>query len=175
MSDLQKFAVKVFAESASVKLEEFIPVFHRWIQTRAVEGILIDVADYSHVKGGPGVMLVGHEGDFSMDAAEGPLGLLYSRKQPMAGTLAERVEKAARLLLEAAARLEQEPELKGRLKFRSGEALFVANDRLLAPNTDGAFAEVKPPLEAAGRKLFPDGRVHRRVGDPRARLAARLS
>jgi len=174
--ELLRFGVKFFAENpAAVRLEEFIPVFHRWIQKHTVGGLLVDVADYSHVAQGPGVLLVGHEADFYMDEAEGPLGLLYSRKLPFEGTFADRVEQGLRTALDACAKLVAEPELKGRLTFRTGEALFLANDRLAAPNTEAAFAGLKPGLETAGRKLFPKGvAVTREGADPRGRLAARL-
>ena len=45
--------------------EAFVPVFHDWIRRGAVEGLLIDVARYGHVHHGPGIMLVGHEGDYA--------------------------------------------------------------------------------------------------------------
>ena len=45
--DLDKFCVKFFAEAESAfRLDAFIPVYHRWIQKHAVEGMLVDVADY---------------------------------------------------------------------------------------------------------------------------------
>ena len=48
--EFRKLAVKFFAEDpGAVQLKEFIPVLHRWIQERRVEGTLIDVADYSHL------------------------------------------------------------------------------------------------------------------------------
>ncbi len=174
--DLHKIAVKFFAEDPlGVKAEELIPVFHRWIQKHTVEGTLIDVADYSHVPGGPGVVLVGFETDLGLDEMEGPLGLLLTRKQPLPGAFPERVAGTLKAALDACAKLEEEPELKGRLRFRKGEALFISNDRLLAPNTDAAFEALKAGLEAAGREVFPKGvSIVREGGDPRRRLAARL-
>ena len=78
----QRISVKFFvSEPDAVHLPAFIPVFHRWIQDHAVEGLLIDVADYKHVPEGPGILLIGHEGDYSIDMAKGRPGLLYSRKR----------------------------------------------------------------------------------------------
>ena len=55
-----------------MRLDDFIPVFHRWIQKQTVSGhLLIDVHDYSHIHQGPGILLVGHEGNFSIDLADG--------------------------------------------------------------------------------------------------------
>lgn len=167
--DLQKIAVKLFAEDPrAVKPVELIPVFHRWIQGHRVVGTLIDVADYSHLEGGPGVMLVGFEADYALDAAEGPLGLLYSRKTPREGTPADRIRAAFRDAFDAADKLEQEPELKGRLRFKGGEALVIANDRLLAPNSPPAYADLASHVESALAAARPA--VSRDGADPRRRL-----
>jgi len=57
--NVQKFAIKLFVESDVFKPSEFVPLFHHWIQTQALEGyLLIDVADYAHVVAGPGTLLV---------------------------------------------------------------------------------------------------------------------
>jgi hypothetical protein len=176
--DSQKLVAKVFTEDAkAVQVREFIPVFHRWIQAHRVEGTLIDVADYSHLPKGPGVVLVGFEGDYFMDAGEGPLGLLYNRKTPIEGNLFERILSVFRSALTAGARLEGEPELKGRLRFRGGELLFLVNDRLAAPNTDETFAVLKPDLEVALGRLFPATslQLRRANSDPRDRFGVRIS
>jgi hypothetical protein len=90
--DLHKFCVKFFAvDPSAVRLDAFIPVYHRWIQKQAVEGMLVDVADYGHLPQGPGVMLIAHEADYGMDSAEGPLGLLYTRKTSSGGRLSDRI------------------------------------------------------------------------------------
>ncbi len=173
-ADLQRFAVKIFAERrAPLEVSEFIPVFHRWIRDRAVPGILIDVADYGHLPEGPGVMLVGHEADYAMDAMEGPFGLLYTRKRPSPGALAGRLEAALRAAQAAGAKLEE--EFAGRLVIGKGEALFLSNDRLLAPNDGAAFEALRPALESAASAVFGGADVRREEGDPRRRLAVRLT
>jgi hypothetical protein len=172
--DLQRFGFKVFAE-APVPPSELIPVFHRWIRESVVEGLLIDVADYSHLPNSPGVVLVGHESDLALDSSEGPPGLLLLRKADQPGGTAERLTVVLRSALEAASKLEAEPSLGGRLRFRKAEALFVSNDRLRAPNEESAFRALQAPLEAAARSLLgPRASVVREPGDPRRRLAARL-
>jgi len=175
--DLHKLVVKFFAaDPASVKLDEFIPVFHRWIQKHAVEGMLIDVADYGHLPQGPGVVLVAHEADYFMDSMEGPLGLLYNRKASSTGGLSDRIASAFKAALGACVKLETEPEFQGRLKFRAGEALFLANDRLNAPNTDDAFQALRSDLSAALAKVYPTTVDLRRVSeDPRSRLAVKIT
>ena len=54
VANLQRIALKIFLDDESVlEPADVIQVFHRWIQTRAVDGLLIDVADYSHMATGP--------------------------------------------------------------------------------------------------------------------------
>jgi hypothetical protein len=175
--ELEKFAVKFFAENPDgVELGPGVPVFHRWIQTHSVPGILIDVADYRHVPEGPGVVLVGHEADYSLDRSEGPLGLLYVRKRPQGGALSERLQTAFWSALQACERLEAEPEFRGRLRFRRDDPLLVLNDRLLAPNTPATYEAVKPELEAALGQVYPGRAIglRREEGDPRRRLAVAI-
>ena len=58
VDDLQRVALKVFLTNDSeLDPRDAIPVFHRWIQTQAVNGLLIDVADYAHLPSGPAVLL----------------------------------------------------------------------------------------------------------------------
>jgi hypothetical protein len=159
MMDVHKIVVKFFAEDgAGLSGEQFVPVLHSWIQSHAIaDHTLIDVADYSHVHQGPGTLLVAHEANFYLDRTDGFLGLSYSRKQPFAGTFAERLRQAFTAALQACARLEEDSTLAGRLKFRTNEALVRLNDRLLAPNTPEIFQQVKPELENVAAALWPDG------------------
>jgi hypothetical protein len=175
--DLHKIVVKFFAaDPASVRLDEFIPVFHRWIQKHAVEGMLIDVADYGHLPQGPGVVLVAHEADYFMDTMEGPLGLLYNRKTSSPGGLSDRIASAFRAAIEACVKLEAEPEFRGRLKFRAGEALFLANDRLNAPNNDDSVQALRADFSAALSKVYPSNFDLRRVStDARSRLTVKVT
>lgn len=170
--DLQRFGFKFFVEeSTAVQLAEFIPIFHRWIQTHVLEGLLIDVADYAHVQGGPGIMLIAHEGNYAVDLGHDRMGLLYYRKQAMDVPLAERLSSICRTTLRACRELEQAPELTGRVRFRGDELVFVANDRLLAPNTEETAAALRPALSALLARLYPgaDCMVARQP-DPRERF-----
>jgi hypothetical protein len=159
---LHRFGFKLRARFDG-KLEDFIPVFHGWIQRKAVDGLLVDVADYSHLPNSPGVVLVGHEADRAMDLVEGPLGLLYLRKRPGAS-----MKDAWRATLDSCAKLED--DLKGRLSFTLEDALFIANDRLAAPNDEAGWKAVEPELRA----LFPTAALARASSDPRERLMARI-
>jgi hypothetical protein len=132
-----------------------VPVFHRWIQTQAIaDQLLIDVADYSHVPGGPGVMLVAHEGNFSFDLGGGRMGLAYNRKIAAAGALADRLRHLARTVFDACRRLEDEPGLAGKIRFRGNELQVFANDRLQAPNRPETLAAFQPALQGLVRTLY---------------------
>jgi len=175
--DLHKFCVKYFAENPSaVEIGSFIPVFHRWIQKQSVEGMLVDVADYGHLPQSPGVLLVAHEADYCMDAMEGPLGLLYNRKTSIGGRLSDRIADAFRVALGACVKLENEPEFLGRVKFRAGSPIFIANDRLNVPNTEEGFQALRSDLSAALAKVYPSNFELRRIStDPRARLTVQVT
>lgn len=151
LAELQRIGIKIFAaDGVSVRPRELIPIFHRWIQTGALaDQLLIDVADYDHVPQGPGVVLVAHEGIFSVDLADDRMGLAYTRKAPVAGSLGDRLRDVARTVLNACRLLEEDAALGGRLRFRGDEMHIFANDRLLAPNT----AESLAALQSALREL----------------------
>ena len=151
--DLQKVNVKFFAaDTKGLRLEEFIPIFNSWVQ--ASDGAYYDIADYSHVQAGPGILVVAHEANISIDCAGNRLGLLYNRKQPLAGTNQEKLATIFKAALENCRKLEEEPGLDGKLKFLGGEALVVVNDRLLAPNSEETFAAVRPEIELLARRLY---------------------
>ena len=146
---VQRIALKVFLdERSALSPRDVIPVFHRWIQTRAVDGLLIDVADYTHLPTGPLVLLVGHEGRYVLDRGDDRLGLQYVRTQPLDGPLETRLRTVAGMLLRAARLLEEDATLPGPVRFRGDEIEWVANDRLLAPNTPDTLAAVRPAFES---------------------------
>jgi hypothetical protein len=150
--DSSKLSFKLFIENpASIRdLTEVVPVFHSWIQMHAIaDHLLVDVADYAHVHNGPGIVLVSHEANYSLDKRGGRLGFTYQRKQPLAGDLRERIRAALRFTIEPARLLEQAPAFEGRVKFRTDEIEFRICDRLHAPNTTETFASTKNDLLAA--------------------------
>ena len=81
---MYKIGIKRMFGVFNADLELFIPVFHKWIQENKIPNhIMVDVADYKHISDGPGIMLIAHEGNFSIDLENGKAGLLYTRKQPL--------------------------------------------------------------------------------------------
>jgi hypothetical protein len=154
---LQRFSLKVFADPASAGAPStLIPVFHKWIQEHAVPGLLIDVADYTHLVDGPSVLLVAHEANYALDETGGRPGLSYTRKQPLAGAFEERLAVAAMALLTAAHRLEEDTSRMtgGGITFLGNEIEFAPNDRLAAPRTADAETALRKELTAFGGRLF---------------------
>jgi hypothetical protein len=173
--DAQKLQLKIFATADSapnVALEAAIGVFHRWIKEAVLAELVIDVANYVHVPEGPGVVLIGHASDYFLDQGEGRLGLLHNRKRSSPPP-ADRLDDLARRTFHAALLLEREPALSGRLRFRTGELLLKINDRRVAPNTDAAFASLRPELESFGRRVFAGPFDLTRAGGPGDLLSAR--
>lgn len=158
LADLQRVALKVFLPAdAALDPRDLIPVFHRWIQTRAVDGLLIDVADYTHMTSGPAVLLAAHEGHYALERSGGRLGLQYTRRAPLPGPLPDRLLALTRILVGAARQLETDPSLGGDVRFLGREFACVANDRLLAPNTRDTLTAFRPALDPLLTRLAPDG------------------
>ena len=132
---LQHVNVKLLVQNhGEASLEPLIPVFHGWIESRTAEDeLLIDVADYSHVPAGPGVVLIGHEGNYSVDNTGNRLGVRYNRKAALDGSNQDRLAQATRAALTACRRLEAEPRLGGKFRFNGQDIEIFINDRLLAP------------------------------------------
>jgi hypothetical protein len=155
--DSHKLSVKLFIDGAAgLPGDAFVKIFQAWIRDQSLPGhLLIDVADYAHVPGGPGTVLVAHEANVHLDHDENRPGVLYVRKQPVAGAagLRDRLATAFRAALQAGSKLETDPALDG-IRVRTDEAVFRVHDRLLAPNTEATFAAVNPDLQAFLAELY---------------------
>ncbi len=168
--ELQKIAVKIFTEKPDrVPLSEFIDVFHGWIQ--ATDGIYHDVADYSHMHAGPGIVLVANSANLGIDETGNRRGLLLTQKTQVNGSNAQALKEILRSALESCRKLENDPKLKGELKFSGKEIAFAVNDRLAAPHDDQVCAELQREVEALAQKVFAGAAFTiERDGDPRQRL-----
>ena len=133
---LQKFGVKLFFldTNGSYSSKDFIPVFHNWIQDQLVKDhLLIDVADYSHIPDGPGIMLIAHEGHFSLDQGNNQPGIMYMRKTEIAGSFTERFNEVLSVTIEAANLLSNN-NFTNDINFSNNALRFIANDRFYAEN-----------------------------------------
>lgn len=152
---LQHVNVKLLVKNPEeADLEPLIPVFHSWIEGQVFEDLLLDVADYRHVPGGPGVVLIGHQGNYSVDNTDERLGVRYNRKAGVDGGNQDALRQAMRASLIACQRLESEPRMEGKLQFNGQEIEIFVNDRLLAPNRDTTREAFRPEFEAFFEKLF---------------------
>ena len=173
--ELQHINIKLYFNNSDVDLAAVIPVFHSWIQDQVFNELLIDVADYRHVHHGPGLMLIGHEADYSLDQTGGVLGLRYNRKAPLAGTNLDRLTQATSAALIAAQRLEADARLNDELTFNGQDVQIIVNDRLLALNDDKTRQAASPDIHQLAAKLFgPSGYSLSFETDPRRLLSATI-
>lgn len=169
MGDFQHINVKIFATPDSkVDWPALIPVFHRWIREQSLPGLLLDVADYSHVPAGPGMMIIGHDAHYAVDNRSNRLGLLYNRRTASEGsTTKDRIAEAYDAALKAARKLEQEPELRNQLRFDEVQVEIWVNDRMLAPNTPETFAAFEPEVASFLQARLGSTISLERSSDPR--------
>lgn len=153
---LQHVNVKLLVQNPDAAgLEPLIPVFHGWIESQSEDDeLLIDVADYTHVPAGPGIVLIGHEGNYSVDNTGNRLGVRYNRKAVLNGGNQDCLTQAARAALTACLRLEAEPRLDGKFRFNGQDIEIFINDRLVAPNNAATREVFDPDFHAFSRKLF---------------------
>ncbi|MBC8068700.1 MAG: hypothetical protein IAG13_10235, partial [Deltaproteobacteria bacterium] len=148
-NSLVAYGFKLPLIGAAPGTEPTIAVFHDWIRTRVfTDDVLIDVADYGHVKGGPGVLLVCHEGHYVIDHGRGQVGLAYHRRRGEPSASADETARVALARLVRAARLLERDE-RVAITFDTTALEVRALDRLHAPNDDEGWAVVEGPLRAA--------------------------
>ena len=175
---IQNICIKFYAsEGTTIDQDQLIGVFQRWIREQALEGVLIDIADYRHVPEGPGMMLIAHNLNYAMDEAEGGrLGVLAQRKRPQEGDHKSRILGVVEPTLKFIAALEASPELADSLKIDLTSFEYIANDRLRVANDDAALQSIEADLIAAGEQLYGNSvSISRRNNHPKARLAVSVS
>lgn len=166
-----KLQVKLYASDPNIDSGSFIPLFHGWIRDNAMPELLIDVADYRHVKDGPGVALIGHESDYFLDFQDGRPGLLCSLKRADADGLAAQFELTLSRALKACALA----EAGGGGTFSANEVAVRLVDRLNYPNDDAMWTRASGIVrEVASRALGGDVSLTRE-GEPREPLTLRVS
>ena len=170
--NLQHINIKFYLENPeTVNLADYGALFNAWIQQKRLEELLVDVADYLHVHHGPGIMLIGHEADYSLDNRAGRLGLLYNRKEQLEGSTQEKIAQAVRAALTAAQILEKE----NGLRFIGSEIQVIVNDRLLVPNTAETFEALELDLRAFFSRLYNGAQYTlAHLNDPRERFTVNV-
>lgn len=51
---------------APVSLDQVQELWHGWVSRRALDDIVVDVADYRHVPQGPGLFVIGHHANYQL-------------------------------------------------------------------------------------------------------------
>jgi hypothetical protein len=174
--ELQHLVVKIPVEGAlAIDPAKIVDFFHPWVAKQAVPGVvLVDVAELLHVPKGPGVVAVGVEADYAFDHTGGVWGVLYRRKDVLAGSNAERVSQALGAATQAGAALEA--AFPG-LRFSRQQFEVILNDRGIAPNTPATYAAAVPEIEKALRALLGHGdfKLERHDREPRQRFGVTVT
>ena len=171
--DLQKFGIKLYlTTNVGCDSKDFIPVFHNWIQDKVIsDHILIDVADYSHIPDGPGVMLIAHEGHFSLDQENHQPGMMYMRKSELKGDFKERFIHVLTTVIQAANRL-RDNKINKEVDFIHNSFRFITNDRLYAENTIKNQNLYKEEIQKTLNDKYPKSKVdYEDMSDAQERLA----
>ena len=166
--NVQKVTLKLFTdEPSTLDLTPFLSIFARWRLDKSHSAQWIDLADYAHIAKGPGVILVGNQGNLVVDFAEPGAGILWTNKKELDGKIEDRILQVIKRTLTFASLLTSEPEYPTAFKPKPGFWELSFNDRLEAPNNDGIDATLRPHIESAFNFLFGEGKyVLTRQGDP---------
>jgi hypothetical protein len=152
---LQKINVKLFTDApATLELAPFLDIFARWRGDASHPSQWIDLADYAHVTKGPGIMLIGKQGNLALDLRDPGPGILYANKAGLEGSVQERILEVFRRCLALTLALSEEPEYPQALAPRPGFWELAINDRLKAPNTDATDLALRPAIESTLARLF---------------------
>jgi len=149
---MHKFGLKRKIKSIDTNIESFVPLFHNWIQEdRIPNHVMVDVVDYKHIQDGPGIMLIAHEGHFSLDFEDDELGLLYIRKTPLGDTISETLTGIQQILDFAVELIKIDSSVGEKIEF-SDEYQLLSNDRFGFPNN----ADSEKKLLQAASGVFSD-------------------
>jgi hypothetical protein len=174
---VEKTSIKLYSEGQPPVESAFIPVFHSWIQNDVMDDLLLDVADYSHVPAGPGVMLIAESGSYNFEqGVDERYGMVYSRKDASDNTNSHKITRAFTGALDAAVKLVSEPALAG-LRFSGNEFRLTFYDRLSIPNSDDSLLRLKADIDSVLDRLFAgEDFVTTRISkDPREALTVRIT
>ena len=177
--EFQHINFKIYSSTpASISFEKSVRIFHRWIQEQVLEGILIDVADYSHVPSGPGILLIGHEAFYSIEPGhENRMGFLYNRRTIQGGDNRSRIEFALKAVLKAASLWEKDESWENRVRFASKEIRFFINDRMIMPNKESSFLAIRDELQSSIENVLGKEQgvsLSYDQGDPRSQFSVQI-
>ncbi len=149
MINLQKVGIKIPLQG-DVDGDNVMKAMSSWIRDDRLEGTLIDVADYSHMKNGPGIVLVAHEFIISIDEQDGYIGLRVAHRLNSDKKLNVRLMECIETLRQGARNLSS--DLEADLDGTTVE--LFASDRLNA-NDETPTSLQNALEEATGAKGAP--------------------
>ncbi len=148
--DLQRIDVKLLLDCPpDPDLDQFLVIFDRWRKADDHPADWVDLADYAHMPGGPGILIAGKRDTFSVNLNPPGPGLLTSVRRGLEGSLEDRFREALRRAREFNSAVMAEPEFPAEFSVREGAWEIYVNDRLGFPNTDPTDRLVRPALAAA--------------------------
>ena len=105
------------------------------------------------------------------------VGSFIVKKAKLSGSNLEKLSTVVQSALENCRRLEEEPALRGKLRFSGQHVEISVNDRSIALNTGEAFEEIRPEIDFLARRLYSSTNftLCRNQEDPRQRLNVTLS
>ncbi len=149
-SNLQRIDVKLLLDCPpDPDLDQFLVIFDRWRKADDHPADWVDLADYAHMPGGPGILIAGKRDTFSVNLNPPGPGLLTSVRSGLEGSLEDRFREALRRAREFNAGVMAEPEFPAEFSVREGAWEIYVNDRLGFPNTDPTDRLVRPAVAAA--------------------------
>ena len=149
-SNLQRIDVKLLLDCPpDPDLDQFLVIFDRWRKADDHPADWVDLADYAHMPGGPGILIAGKRDTFSVNLNPPGPGLLTSVRSGLEGSLEDRFREALRRAREFNAAVMAEPEFPAEFSVREGAWEIYVNDRLGFPNTDPTDRLVRPAVAAA--------------------------
>lgn len=148
--NLQRIDVKLLLDGPpDPDLDQFLVIFDRWRKADDHPADWVDLADYAHMPGGPGILIAGKRDTFSVNLNPPGPGLLTSVRGGLEGALEDRFREALRRAREFNAAVMAEPEFPAEFSVREGAWEIYVNDRLGFPNTDPTDRLVRPAVAAA--------------------------
>ena len=164
---------KLYASRFDAKEDDIVRLLHRWVSEHRLDALLIDVANYSHIHHGPGIMLIGHGCQYALEQSEGRRSLRYAARRDAPVAVATALRSALGRAAEVCALLEA--ELAGKLAFATDELVLGFDDRLNAPNTPETLDKCMPSLERLAGAIGAGGPAQiEQIGGPDACFRARL-
>jgi hypothetical protein len=156
--NLQRINVKLFVDSPDVvPVDSFLPIFARWRKDQSHPSGWVDMADYAHVTRGPGIMMIGQQGNLSLDCTDPGPGILYANKKDLDGDDRTRILDSFRRALALARTLIDESGYPDALAPRPGVWQLTFNDRLETPNNEQTDQALRPAVDAALDRMFGQG------------------